>query len=494
MRVSKSFSGVQVLKDVEFDVRDGEIHCLAGENGSGKSTLVKIISGVYQPDPGGRIELRGAPVRRNSSIGAIHRGIQVIYQDLSLFPTISVAENIAIGQMIAEGDRLVGAGAIRTLAKRATDRIGVSLPLDERLGNLSMADQQLVAICRAFMGEVKLLIMDEPTTALTRKEVDSLFGVVKDLQRSGTATLFISHKLDEVFDIAERVTILRDGVKVGTYDPAELDDDKLSFLMTGKSLTFEPVSPVSPGSAPLLRAEGLSKPGNFADVSFRLDRGEVLGITGLLGSGRTELALALFGLNPAEEGRIEIEGRPAKLRSVRSAMGCGIAYVPENRLVQGLVLHQSVAKNFLLTVLRSLRTRFGLIDSRRQAAEVGRWMGELKVKAPSFDAPIETLSGGNQQRVVLAKWIATGPKILILDGPTVGIDIAAKSEIYSTIRRLAAGGMGIIIISDEVNELMRTCNRIIVMRRGRFMEEFSGSGMTAEAVARAVAGESEAIA
>jgi simple sugar transport system ATP-binding protein len=488
-KISKSFSGVQVLKDVDFDIMRGEIHCLAGENGSGKSTLVKIISGVYQPDAGGCIEIDGASVRRVTSIDAIRHGIQVIYQDLSLFPTISVAENIAISQIISQGRNLVGKGSVRALATKAAARIGVDLPFDEPLGNLSMADQQLVAICRAFTSDVKLLIMDEPTTALSRKEVDALFRVIKDLQKSGTAALFISHKLDEVFDIAERVTILRDGAKIGTFDPSELDDARLSFLMTGMSPVYDPIPAVTGEGVPLLEIEGLSKRDNFRDISLSLRHGEVLGVTGLLGSGRTELALALFGLNPAEDGTILMDGCRVGIRNVREAMRNGIAYVPENRLLQGLVMHQSVAKNLLVTVLRRTLTKCGLTDSRRNDEQVARWIQDYKIKAPSADAPIETLSGGNQQRVVLAKWIATDPKVLILDGPTVGIDIAAKCSIYAIIRNLASQGMGIIIISDEVNELIHTCNRILVMGKGRIKKEFFGEKMTFQAVSRAIAGD-----
>ena len=486
--ITKSFSGVHALKGIDFEIDDGEIHCLAGANGSGKSTLVNILAGAYQPDAGGSIAFSGTSQRHVSAIGAIHHGVGVIYQDLSLFPTLSVAENIAISQLIAQGKSLVRQRLIDTLAAQALERIGISLPLDEMLGNLSMADQQLVAICRAFTREVKLLIMDEPTTALTRKEVDALFRVILDLKKRGAATLFISHKLDEVFEIAERVTILRDGEKIGTYHPSELDHAKLSQLMTGMSPSYEAVVPPDQSTVPLLEVRGLSRPGNFRDVSLRLLPGEVLGITGLLGSGRTELALALFGLNPASTGSILRDGQPVSIRSVRDAMGHGIAYVPENRLLQGLVLHQSVAKNLMLTLVRQLRTRLGFIDPKKQREQVCRWIKEFKIKAPSPDACIETLSGGNQQRVVLAKWIAMNPKILILDNPTVGVDIAAKSGIHTIIRNLAEKGMGIIIISDEVDELVHTCNRVAVMAKGRIGQIFSGDGVSIQGIARAIAG------
>jgi simple sugar transport system ATP-binding protein len=487
-KISKSFSGVRVLKDVDFEILNGEIHCLAGENGSGKSTLVKIISGAYKPDQGGSIEILGTSIRHVSSIDAIHHGIEVIYQDLSLFPTVSVAENIAMSQIIAKGRTLVRKRQIHTIARQTLDMIGVSIPLEETVGNLSMADQQLVAICRSLTSDVKLLIMDEPTTALTRKEVNALFRVIKDLQKKGTATLFISHKLDEVFEIAERVTILRDGIKIGTFNPAELDDARLSFLMTGMDIKFEHNKSFSKSEAPLLLVEKLSKRGNFLNINLHLQRGEVLGITGLLGSGRTELALALFGLSPADNGTITLNGHTIKVSSVGDAVRNGIGYVPENRLSQGLVLHQSVAKNLLLTVLRNLRSKLGFTDSTKQNNLVLRLIDDFKIKVPSPHARIETLSGGNQQRVVLAKWIAMSPKVLILDSPTVGIDIAAKNSIYAIIRTLTSSGMGIILISDEVTELMYTCDRIIVMSKGCFTAELFGDSMTAQSVSSAIAG------
>jgi len=470
--ISKRFAGVQALSGVDFDLRRGEIHCLAGENGSGKSTLVKIISGVLQPDPGARIEVDGTPVHHNSSIVAIHQGIAVIYQDPSLFPTLSVAENIAFNTIVAEGKRLVSPRKIRSGAAAAVAKIGVDLPQDTPAGELSMADQQLVAICRALTGDVRLLIMDEPTTALTRKEVDSLFSVVKDLKAKGIGTLFISHKLDEVFEISERVTVLRDGKKIGTYAAGELDETKLSFLMTGQTLEFPEVTPVPESATVLLAVQGLSKHENYRDLSLTLRAGEIVGLTGLLGSGRTEFALSLFGLNPPDRGTIKVAGKEVRIRSVRDALRLGIAYVPENRLTQGLVMGQSVGKNIVITVIRRLLGAAGLINQGRYRKAMERWVADLSIKVPTPDALVETLSGGNQQRVVLAKWMATEPRILILDGPTVGIDVAAKSGMHTLIRALAGRGVGIIIISDEVSEVFHNSNRVIVMKKGRFIGEF----------------------
>lgn len=470
--ISKRYVGVQALDSVDFEIARGEIHCLVGENGSGKSTLIKIISGAIQPDPGGHIEIDGEHFHDYHSIDAIRKGIEVIYQDLSLFPNLTVAENIALSEVIAAGSRFINWREMREIARQTTARIGVRLPLDERVGDISIADQQLVAICRALTRDVRLVIMDEPTASLTRKEVDSLFAVVRDLQSKGIATLFVSHKLNEVLQIAERVTVLRDGRSVGCFPSRELDDRKLTMLMTGKELEYARFVPKLQAERPLLVVRGLSRRGNFRDISFQVFPGEILGITGLLGSGRTELAQALFGINPADAGEIVWDGQPVRIDSVQRAMGLGIAYVPENRLLQGLVSQQSVARNLVVTVLERLLNRLGLVDGRRMRQTVNQWVEQLAIKVPSVDAPVQTLSGGNQQRVVLAKWIATEPRLLILDGPTIGIDVAAKSAIHDIIRQLAGSGLAIIMISDEIPEVYHNCNRVLVMRKGRIVVEF----------------------
>ncbi|MBN1836047.1 MAG: sugar ABC transporter ATP-binding protein [Spirochaetales bacterium] len=480
--VSKRYTGVQALDRVDLEIARGEIHCLVGENGSGKSTLIKIISGVEQPDPGARIEIDGQVHSHYHSIDSIRRGIEVIYQDLSLFPNTTVAENIALAQTIASDSHLISWREVRRIARAAMDRVGVRIPLDELVHDLSVADQQLVAICRALTSDVRLLILDEPTTALTRREVDGLFKVIRDLQSKGIATLFISHKLDEVLQIAERVTILRDGRKVGTYPSGELNGDKLTLLMTGKQVEFCLYEYSPGGQPPLLEVRNLAKEGNFRDISFALYPGEILGITGLLGSGRTELAQALFGMNPPESGEVLVEGRPVRLRSVRQAIELGVGYVPENRLVQGLVMEQSVARNIVVTIVEKLRGMVGLIDERRRQTAIERWIRELSIRVPSPESPVQTLSGGNQQRVVLAKWMATDPKILILDGPTVGIDVAAKSSMHDILRGLAEQGMGVIVISDEVSEVYHNCNRVLIMHKGRILAEYRCQDSTEEEI------------
>lgn len=481
--ITKLYAGVRALDGVSFSVAEGEVHCLAGTNGSGKSTLVKIISGVVEPEAGAEIEIGGKRIGQVNSMESIRQGVEVIYQDLSLFPNLTVAENIAMNEHIASGKRFVNWKRSEELASRAMSRIGVSIPLDARVEELSMADQQLVAICRALTGEVKLLIMDEPTTALTRKEIDALLKVVMDLKAKGIATLFISHKLNEVMQIAQRVTVLRDGKLIGCYPGSDLDDKKLEYLMTGETSVYEPYHFKPDRSVtPVLRTEGLSKAGNFAGINLDVYPGEIVGITGLLGSGRSELALSIFGLNPAESGRVEIEGQEVVIDSVEKAKQLRIAYVPEDRLHQGLVMNQSVGKNLVATIIGKLTGRGGLIDRKRMDQEVARWVDGLSIRIPSVDSPAKTLSGGNQQRIVLGKWIATEPKLFILDNPTVGIDVSAKSSIHKTIRKLAEGGMGVIIISDEIAEVLYNCSRILVMHKGRLIGEFDSEKATEDEI------------
>ncbi len=477
--VNKRYIGVQALNSVDFEVKKGEIHCLVGENGSGKSTLIKIISGVEQPDNGAVIEIEGERIHDYSAIDAIHKGIEVIYQDLSLFPNLTVAENIALGETIATRNKIINWKEVRRIARNAMDKIKAKIPLNELVADISLADQQLVAICRALTHDVKLVIMDEPTTALTRKEVDNLFAVVKDLQAKGLATMFVSHKLDEILEIAEIVSILRDGKKVGTFESHELDDEKLIELMTGNKLDYARFSGNIQKEVTLLEVKNLCKANNFVDINFTLQRGEILGITGLLGSGRTELAQSIFGLNPVDSGEILLQGKAVKIASVQDAIKQGISYVPENRLVQGLVMQQSVSNNIMITILNQLMNGLGLLNHEKSRNSVNKWLRNLDIKVPSINSPVQTLSGGNQQRVVLAKWIATDPNILILDGPTVGVDVAAKGAIHDIIRELAIQGVGIIVISDELSEVYHNCNRMIVMHKGRFLAEFD-TGQTTE--------------
>ena len=464
--VHKSFVGVYALRGVELAIRKQEIHALIGENGSGKSTLIKIIAGVLQPDSG-EITVEGQKVDHLGSAGTTARGIQVIYQDLSLFPNLTVAENIAIAGLRKGRRGTIDWREVRRIARAAMNRIKVDLDLDIEVGELPIGMQQLVAICRALTSDLKLLILDEPTASLPKPDVDNLLAVVRDLQSHGISVLFISHKLNEILAVAERITVLRDGETVGTLPREEASDAKLVSLMTGRAMTETRFAYAAEPSSKLLEVRGLSKRHNFEDVSFELSAGEIVGITGLIGSGRTELALALFGVSPADRGDILVEGRPVRIASVEDAVRASIAYVPENRLVEGLIMKQSVADNVTAAILDRLLTRLGLIEPKRRAAKALEWIKALEIKVSDPAVPVQTLSGGNQQRVVIAKWLASDPKILILDGPTVGIDVMAKSAIHDLIRGLAARGMGVLLITDEIPEAVNNTNRLLVMRSGK---------------------------
>ncbi len=468
--IQKSFAGVHALKGVNLEIAPGEIHCLAGENGCGKSTLIKIISGVYTPD-GGHIEFGPKRYTHISPIEAINLGIQVIYQDFSIFPNLTVMENLAFNTELAAGRKLVSWKRLRAIAKEAVGKINFEVDLDARLGDLSVAEKQLVAISRALMFGAKLIIMDEPTTALTKKEVAALFKIILSLKAQGIAILFVSHKLDEVFEISERFTILRNGETVVSGSTKELDEKKFTYYMTGREFEKALFTPtVAPGEA-VLEAKNLSMGGHFADVSFTLDKGEILGITGLLDSGRGELALALFGARAADSGEILVNGKRVNLRSPSDAIASKIGYVPEDRLSEGLFLPRSIGENIVVSKLGELAGALAIVDRRAREGEIARWVRELSIATPDPGNACQTLSGGNQQRVVLAKWLSCAPDVLILNGPTVGVDIGSKHDIHSILRKLAEAGMAIIIISDDLPEVAENCSRVLVMKSGRVVAE-----------------------
>ncbi|MBB5221515.1 simple sugar transport system ATP-binding protein [Amaricoccus macauensis] len=468
--VSKRFGGVQALKDIDWEVRPGEVHCLVGENGCGKSTLIKTVAGVHPPTTGD-IEIEGRSVLPLDPAKAKALGIQVIFQDLSLFPNLTVAENIAIEDSLGPALKPISRRHMRDVARKVLKRLDFEIDLDALVADLPVAERQITAIARGLAAEARLIFMDEPTASLTRAEVDRLLAIVARLQADGIAVVFVSHRLDEVVEIAERVTVVRDGSKVGTWPVAEVDQRRIANLMTGLDIETGVVARDMSGAEPLLEVDRLSRRGEFADVSFTLRKGEVLGIVGLLGSGRTELALTLFGMNRSEGGQIRLEGRELDLRSNRDAVNAGIAYVSEDRLSLGVVLPQSIEDNIVLAVMKRLTTGFGLIPTARRKELAAEWVRRLAVKIPGLDRPVQTLSGGNQQRVVLAKWLATHPKVLILDSPTVGVDIKNKQGIYEVVAELAREGVGVILISDEVMEAFATCDRVLQMRAGRIVGE-----------------------
>jgi simple sugar transport system ATP-binding protein len=478
--ISKSFAGVQALEDVSFTINRGEIRCLVGENGSGKSTLIKLIAGVYAPDEG-EIIINGKSFKRLNPIDSIREGIQIIYQDFSLFPNLTVAENIALNYELSRNKRIVNWKEVRQIAEDALAKINIKMDLDAKVAEMSVANKQLIAISRALLHNAQLIIMDEPTTALTRREVNSLFSVIKKLQKEGIAILFVSHKLNEVIEISDKTMILRNGKKVVDSDASEFDNAKMVYYMTGKNIEhaiYEYQPREDNGERPLLKVDNLSLLGGFYDISFDLKPGEILGITGLLGSGRTELALALFGAYPADRGSIEIDEKPVRIKSIQDAIKHGIGYVPEDRLTEGLFLERSIGQNVIVRTVDLLVGRTRLIDSNKMTNQINKWVKDLYIKTASTSLPVKSLSGGNQQRVVMAKWLASDPRILILNGPTVGVDIGSKSEMHEIIKRLAKQGMGLLVISDDIPELMQTCNRILLMRKGRIAEAFNTKDIT----------------
>jgi len=477
--IYKRFGGVVALDQVSLSINSGETCCLAGENGSGKSTIIKIISGVYEPDRGD-IYLNGNHYKRLTPIESIREGIQVIYQDFSLFPNLSVAENLALNQQLASGKQLVNWKDIYRVAEEGLSKINISIPLDAMVDSLSTSDRQLIAITKALMANARIIIMDEPTTSLTKKEVSSLFKIINDLKARGISTLFVSHKLNEVTEIADRTVIFRNGQKTMDHHARGLSVHDMEFYMTGRRLDTEKLQfgEVDQQARPLLKVENLNLRHGFFDINFELKPKEILGITGLLGSGRTELALSLFGELPAESGKISIEGKEIKISSILDAVNNGIAYVPDDRIREGLFLDHSINNNIVSNIVDRLVNRVRFLRLRKIKQEGNKWVQRLELKTPSGDLPVRSLSGGNQQRVVLAKWLATNPKLLILNGPTVGVDVGSKSEIHELIRSLANEGLGILLISDDIPELMSTCHRILLMRNGRFVDEFRREEIT----------------
>lgn len=474
--VTKTYSGITALDSVGFSIAAGEAVCLAGENGSGKSTLIKILAGVEQPDRGVVSFLGQRQGALNPRLSAA-AGIKVIFQDFSLFPNLSVAENIAFSAELGHGSRLVRRARILDTAKATLARIGVEIPLTAAVETLSVAHKQLVAIARALATEARLIIMDEPTTALTEREVRVLLEIIRRLKADGVAVLFVSHKLAEVLEVCEKVIVLRNGQKVAEGPATDFNAASLTRHMTGRDVAEAPPAPLRADAPVLMQVQGLHKARAFEDVSFALRAGEVLGVSGLLGSGRTALAKALFGLVAPERGAIALDGKAVALGNPLAAAEAGIGYVPEDRLTEGLFLTQSILQNISIGRLDA-HGASGVLDLGGLMGEARDWLRRLSVKTPNPEAPVRSLSGGNQQRVVLARWMARSPRVLVLNGPSVGVDVGSKAEIHGIIADLAAQGLGVIVISDDLPELLATCHRILVMKGGRLIEDIPSGAVT----------------
>ncbi|MGI6778883.1 MAG: sugar ABC transporter ATP-binding protein [Acetivibrionales bacterium] len=463
--INKSFIGVHALKDISIMVYPGEIHCLVGENGCGKSTLVKCISGVYSPDSG-KIFLNGRVYSSLTPRQAMKEGVQVIYQDLSLFQHMTIAENIAISKLRFENRKFVNWKEIHDIADQQLQKVGVQMDLNQTVGEASLANRQLTAICRALAQDAKILFMDEPTTALTKKEVSQLLKVIVELKKKGLAIVFISHKLDEVFSVADVISVFRNGIKIGDFKREELDEKKLSFYMTGREVEYPRYYRSCKDDTPIIEINNLTRKGQYKNINMTVRAGDIIGLTGLLGSGRTELAMSLFGLNPAQFGVIKIDGKEIKITSPMVAKKHRIALLPEDRFTQGLFMDRKIKENITSAIVNEI-SKNNFLDNKKEDELASHYVKELKVRTPSIDTIAGTLSGGNQQKVVIAKWIANKPRVFIMDTPTVGIDIGSKAEIYEQIHKFADEGMAIILISDEIQEILANCNRLMILSGGK---------------------------
>ena len=483
--VSVTFGGVRALQGVNFEVLPGEVQCIAGENGSGKSTLIKVIAGIYKSAPGSEFTLGAEPVETMSPALARAAGIVVIWQDLALFDQMTVAENIAIETVLNGMPRLVDHNAMRTSAKTVLERLGATLDLDARLGSLAIAQRQIVAIARALVGEAQVIFMDEPTSSLTQTETNRLLDIVRTLSSQGIAIVFVSHRLAEVLAISSRVTVLRDGKLVGIFPTEGMSQSHLTELMTGKTFDQSVIAKAHDRDAVVLQVKKLSRSGDYNDVSLVIRKGETLGLTGLLGAGRTELALSIFGMLQPDGGEICIDGASLQLNSNRDAIRAGIGYVSEDRLALGLIQPQSIADNLVLPVIDKILHR-GLISTDKKKALVRKWIDDLAIKIGRPDNAISTLSGGNQQRVAIAKWLAVGLKLIILDCPTVGVDVGARAGIFEIVQRMAREGLAILLISDEVPEVYFNADRVIHMKEGRMIAEYDPRKVTLRELEAAV--------
>lgn len=475
--VTKHYGGVVALDGVDVSIQKGEAVCLAGENGSGKSTLIKILAGV-ESSTAGEVYIEGQRYTTLDPRISATAGVMVIYQDFSLFPNLSVAENIAFAREVHTEQRYASQRRNTQLAVEVLQRIGVDIPVNERVEKLSVAHKQLVAIARALASDAKLIIMDEPTTALTEREVRSLLEIIRKLKDDGIAVLFVSHKLAEVLEVCETVFVLRNGKLVAEGPACDFDAASLTHHMTGRDVPEAPPSNVPDNKSVLLDVSQLNKKGAFKNISFKLNTGEVLGISGLLGSGRTSLAKALFGLVKPDSGAIRLENRDIVPGDPLQATQAGIGYLPEDRLTEGLFLTQSIVRNVSVGRL-DVHDSKGFLNLKSLSSEAADWLKRLNVKAPDIRADVKSLSGGNQQRVALARWMSRAPRVLILNGPSVGVDVGSKADIHDIIRELSQQQVGIIVISDDLPELIAVCHRILVMKNGQMVDEIA-SGTVSE--------------
>ncbi|MBI5669727.1 MAG: sugar ABC transporter ATP-binding protein [Chloroflexi bacterium] len=479
-RITKRFPGTVALDDVQFELRRGEIHALMGENGAGKSTLMKILSGVYTADSG-EVRFEGRPVAAGNPHQALQLGIAIVHQELSVVRPLTVAENIFPGRLPTNRWGMVNYNKLFNDAGRVLEQLQVRIDPRQTMDRLSIATQQLVEIAKALSLNCKVLILDEPTSALTEREAEILLDLLRRLAANGTGIVYISHKLDEVFKLADRVTVLRDGHYIGTKVIAETTPDEVIRMMVGRELSdLYPARSAGQGK-PLLEVRNLRLPGQAVGNSFQLYAGEVLGIAGLIGSGRTELARAIFGADPIEAGEILMEGQPVRITSPSQAIKLGLGYLPEDRKAAGLFLDMAVKLNIEAANLPEV-TQGGFISSRREKSLAEHYVRQLNISTPGIEQEVRRLSGGNQQKTLVAKWLSIQPRILIVDEPTRGIDVGAKREIHYLLRSLAQNNVGVIMISSELPEILGMSDRILVMHAGQIVAELDGGTATEEQI------------
>ncbi len=484
--IGKRFPGVQALRDVTLDIRRGACHALMGENGAGKSTLGKILAGIYRPDAG-RVLLDGRPVAFRSPRDAFLAGIGIVHQELAFCENLSVAENLCLSRLPARGG-FVSRRQMRARAEQALAAIGARLPIEAPMAGLSMGQQQLVQIAGALAGGARVIIFDEPTSSLSQVEARRLFALIKSLPARGITSIYVSHRLEEIFELCDTITVLRDGAVAGTRPARELGEKQLVEMMIGRPVdAYFPRHASAAGRDEVLRVERLSSPGKFSEVSFSVRAGEIVGLAGLVGAGRTEVALALFGLDPQATGRIFLAGRETAIRSPGAAMSRGIGLVPEDRKRCGLVLGMSARENISLATLPRLAS-WGWIRARREAEQAAAFFRRLRVRAPGIQTVAASLSGGNQQKLVIARWLAAGCRLLIVDEPTRGVDVGAKAEIHGLIDEMAEAGSGILLISSELPEVIHLSDRVLVMRNGRIAGELPRAQADQAALLKLMAG------
>ncbi|ONI87656.1 D-xylose ABC transporter ATP-binding protein [Saccharothrix sp. ALI-22-I] len=485
--VTKSFGAVAAVDGVSFALHGGEAHALVGENGAGKSTIVKMLAGVHRPDSG-VIEMDGTPLALGSPADARAAGIAIIYQEPTLFPDLSVAENIFMGRQPVGRLRRIDKAVMKAEAEKLFDRLGVHLDPDRPARGLSIADQQLVEIAKALSVDARVLVMDEPTAALSGVEVERLFAVARTLCAHGAAVLFISHRFNEVFSLCERITVMRDGRWVSTDPTADLTVDQVVRRMVGRDVSaLFPKEEVEPGEV-VLDVRGLTRHGVFSDVTFSVRRGEIVALAGLVGAGRSEVVRAVFGIDRLDAGEVYVDGVRLHAGSPAAAMAAGLALVPEDRRQQGLVMELSIERNATLTRLGAL-ARAGLLSGRGERRAAREWTRKLQVKYGLLADAVGTLSGGNQQKVVLAKWLATEPKVLIVDEPTRGIDVGTKAEVHRLMSQLAGQGMAVVMVSSELPEVLGMADRVLVMHEGRVTAELGRAEANEETVMFAATGQ-----